>query len=182
MSAKEREEFLAWNEGQRSEVFDNINVLEDFCRDDVTVLRQACRVFRREFIEIGNVDVFLEAITIVSAFNKVLRKRFLKPNTIGLIPTGWYSCNVNHSKKALMWLVRKERTDGLVFHTVAMGENSDCQNYPPVCGRLLSRNEQGVRVQRQLLAWHTCLQSRDFAILNGVTLRAMNKQWQDSKG
>ena len=141
MSAKEREEFLAWNEGQRSEVFDNINVLEDFCRDDVTVLRQACRVFRREFIEIGNVDVFLEAITIVSAFNKVLRKRFLKPNTIGLIPTGWYSCNVNHSKKALMCLVHRiERTD-IGFHTVAVGENSDCQNYPTYLWTILPRDE-----------------------------------------
>ena len=41
-------------------VFDNRNILEAYCQDDVTVLRQACMVFRREFIEIGNVDVFTE--------------------------------------------------------------------------------------------------------------------------
>jgi len=88
MSTKERAEFLTWYEGQRSTVFDNRNILEAYCQDDVTVLRQACTVFRREFIEIGNVDVFTESVTIASACNKVLRKRFLKPNTIGRIPTG----------------------------------------------------------------------------------------------
>ena len=62
-------------------------------------------------MEIGNVDVFTESLTIASACNKVLRKRFLRPDTIGLIPTGGYSCNVNQSKKALMWLVHRERTD-----------------------------------------------------------------------
>ena len=46
---------------------------------------------------LANVDVFLEAITIASACNKVLRERFLKPNTIGLIPIGGYRCNINHS-------------------------------------------------------------------------------------
>jgi hypothetical protein len=88
MSTKEGAEFLAWYEGQRSIVFDNRNILEAYCQDDVTMLRQAYMVFRREFIEIGNVDVFTESVTIVSASNKLLRKRFLKPNTIGLIPTG----------------------------------------------------------------------------------------------
>ena len=75
-----------------------INILDAYCHDDVTVLRQDCRVFRREFIEIGNVDVFLEAITIASACNKALRNRFLKPNTIGLIPTGGYICDVTVRK------------------------------------------------------------------------------------
>ena len=35
-------------------------------------------------MEIGKIDVFLEAVTIVSAY-KVLRKQFQKPETIGLI-------------------------------------------------------------------------------------------------
>jgi G:T-mismatch repair DNA endonuclease (very short patch repair protein) len=42
----------------------------------------------------------------------VLRKRFLKPDTIGLIPSGGYSGNVNYCNKAMMWLVYRERTDG----------------------------------------------------------------------
>ena len=77
-----------------TEVFDNRRVLETYCQDDVNGLRQARRVFRRAFMQIGNIDVFLEAITIASACNKVLHKRFLKPDTIGLIPKGEDTANV----------------------------------------------------------------------------------------
>jgi len=112
MSEAERREFLACYEGQKEAVFDNRRVLEAYCQDDVTVLRQACRRFRKEFMQIRNIEVFVEAITIANACNKVLCKRFLKPDTIGLIPTGGYSGTVNYSKKALMWLVYREMMDG----------------------------------------------------------------------
>jgi len=46
-------------------------------------------------MQIGNIVVFLEEITIASACNRVLRKRFMKLDTIGLIPTGGYGCNVH---------------------------------------------------------------------------------------
>ena len=68
-------------------------------------------MFRREFMQTGHIDVFVESITIASAYNKVLRKRFLKPDTIGLIPTGGYSCNNRYSKKALKWLLHMEETN-----------------------------------------------------------------------
>jgi hypothetical protein len=55
--------------------------------------------------------VFLESVTIASACNKVLRKKFLKPETVGLIPPGGYSANQRYSKKALMWLLHMEQTD-----------------------------------------------------------------------
>ena len=63
-------------------VFDSRRGLEQYCQDDVTVLREACRVFRREFLEVENIEVFLEALTIASACSKVLRKKFLKPEMI----------------------------------------------------------------------------------------------------
>ena len=112
MSEGESREFMTWYNKEKVKVFDNRHVLEQYCRDDVTVLRQACRVFGREFLEIDNIEVFLEALTIASARNKVLRKKFLKPETIGLIPPGGYSANRRYSKKALMWLLHMERTDG----------------------------------------------------------------------
>ena len=90
MREEEREEFLLWYESQRSETFDNRNVLESYSQDDFTVIRQASRVFRREFMLSGHIDVFVESITIASACNNVLRKRFLKSDTIGLNPTGGY--------------------------------------------------------------------------------------------
>ena len=46
----EREEFLAWYESRKTRPFHNKKVLEIYCQDDVTVLRQSCRYFRREFV------------------------------------------------------------------------------------------------------------------------------------
>jgi len=63
-------------------------------------------------MQAGHIDVFVESITIESARNMVLRKRFLKPDTIGLIPTWGYTCNNRYSKKALIWLLHMEETDG----------------------------------------------------------------------
>jgi hypothetical protein len=61
---------------------------------------------------IANIDVIQESVTIASACNKVLRKLFLKPDTIGMIPRGWYIGNKNYSRKAMRWLVYSEQADG----------------------------------------------------------------------
>jgi len=113
MRDDERKEFLVWYESQRSETFDNRNVLESYSQDDVTILWQSCRVFRQELMHTGHIDVFVESITIASACNNVLRKRFLKPDTIGLFPTVVYSCNNRYSKKSVMWLLHMEETEGV---------------------------------------------------------------------
>jgi hypothetical protein len=63
-------------------------VQESYCQDDVAVLRQAFQVFRREFMQTGNMELFLEAITIACARNKVFSKRLLKQDAMGLILTG----------------------------------------------------------------------------------------------
>ena len=82
-------EFLSWYEAvAKSEVFDNRRVLERYCQADVTVLRQACRTFRRHYLKIGNVEVFLESITTASACKKSFRKQLLQPDRRGIIPVG----------------------------------------------------------------------------------------------
>jgi hypothetical protein len=75
MNYSERKDFLAWYENRKSSsaIFDNRRILEQYFQDDVTVLRQACQACRREFKQIGKIDVFLESTTIASAFYKVLR-------------------------------------------------------------------------------------------------------------
>jgi len=60
MQEDERKEFHVWYESQRSETFDNRHVLETYCQDKVTELRQACRVFWRKFMHTGHIDVFVE--------------------------------------------------------------------------------------------------------------------------
>jgi hypothetical protein len=75
MSESERREFLSWYETTtKNEAFDNRRVLEIICQADLTVLREACRTFIRHFLLIGNVEVFLESMTIASACNKAFQK------------------------------------------------------------------------------------------------------------
>jgi hypothetical protein len=102
MHESERKQFLMWYEtAAKKEVFDKRRVLESYCQADVTVLREACRTFRRHFLQIGNAEVFLESMTIASACNKLFRKKLLKTNRIGLIPVGDYTDNSKQSRKAL---------------------------------------------------------------------------------
>jgi hypothetical protein len=113
MSESERKEFLSWYEtAVKNQVFDDRRVIESYRQADVTVLREACRTFRRNFLQIGNVDVFLESMTIASACNKVFRKKFLLPDWIGIIPTGGYTDNRKQSKKAIAWLMLEEWKEG----------------------------------------------------------------------
>jgi hypothetical protein len=75
MGEGDRRDFMAWYDQQKDNVFGNRRVLEQYCQDIVTVLRQECQSLRRDFIKIGNVKVFLEALTFASACNNVLRKK-----------------------------------------------------------------------------------------------------------
>ena len=73
MSAGDRTGFLEWYDSQRSVLSVNRRVLEAYCQNDVTMWRQACQVFRRDFLQVGSIDKFHASVTIASAFNKVLR-------------------------------------------------------------------------------------------------------------
>ena len=59
-------------------------------------------MLRDEYIQVGNMDVFHESVTIASACNMFMSKRFLKTNTIGLIRSGGYTGYINYSKNAIM--------------------------------------------------------------------------------
>jgi len=93
MGEEERRDFLAWYDDSRKseEPFENRRVLETYCQNDVSAPRQTCRVFRRNFMHIGNIEVFLESKTKSSACNKLFRKRILQSDTIGLIPIKGYT-------------------------------------------------------------------------------------------
>jgi len=103
---------------------------EKILQDDVTVLRKTCRVFHGEFMHIGNIEIFLESITFASAFNKLLRKRFLLPDTIGLITTGGCTCNNNYSKKALMWLLHLQQMNGVKIMLCRNGREYRVPEFP----------------------------------------------------
>ena len=112
MGGSERRDFLSWYEDQKSEDFDNRHVLEFFLascrhRPEASVLSIQAWIYSN-----WEHRSVLESVTIASACNKVFRKRFLKPDTIFLIPTGGYIGNVNYRKIALMSLVYREKKNG----------------------------------------------------------------------
>ena len=96
--------FLEWYGGQKNKIFRNKEELLAYCMDDVNVLRQACCAFRNLFLKLVKMDPFRQAITISSICNKVFRTTFLKPDTAGIIPRGWYRMGDRQSVEALQWL------------------------------------------------------------------------------
>jgi len=129
-------------------------------------------VFKRDFMQICNFEVFLESITIASACNELLRKRFLKTDTIDLMPVGGYSGNVTYSKKALMWLVHMEQLDGVkIKHARKCRE---CR-LPELPRYSVDGYCSDNRIMYELLGcfWHGCVKCqtfRDIPTMNGDTL------------
>ena len=48
-------EFMTWYDRQKDDLFDNRRFLEQYYQDEVTAELQACQIFGREFIGIGNI-------------------------------------------------------------------------------------------------------------------------------
>ena len=138
-------------------------------------------IYRRHFIEIGNIEVFLEAYTVASACNKVLRKMFLKSYTIGLIPAGGYSCNQNYSKKAFTWLLYMEQIDGC---RISHARNGREYGLPELPFYSLDGYSPETRTVYEFFGCyyhgHTCRPFRDLCTSGGDTLveryeRTMNR-------
>jgi G:T-mismatch repair DNA endonuclease (very short patch repair protein) len=115
--------------------------------------------------------VFLESITIASACNKVLRKQFMKPDTIGLIPAGGYSSGANYSKKSITWLLYKHQTDGENILHARNGREFRLPELPHL--RVDGYCPQTRKVYEFLgCFWHghVCKQFRDVPTMGGDTL------------
>jgi hypothetical protein len=116
MSGDERAKFLAWHEEQKGKIFNNKKENFDYCKDEVNVLRQACFAFRNVFLKLVEMDPFRQAVTISSICNKVFRTKFLKPDTIGIIPKGGYRIGVRQSIEAIKWLAYISQTRDNIIH------------------------------------------------------------------
>ncbi|KAK5643501.1 hypothetical protein RI129_007346 [Pyrocoelia pectoralis] len=125
LKCNDREALLAWYEGKVAEnyIFDFKKEFVEYCVSDVDILAQACLKFRQLMIKEGNVCPFTESVTLPSACNKIFRRNFLKPNTIGLIPKGGYRQCDNQSKIATQWLLLEERDRRInITHSVKQKE------------------------------------------------------------
>ena len=108
---KDRQALLKWYEEQKDKVFDMAKEMYEYCLSDVELLRRGCLAFRKEFLSTTEEDPFENCLTISMACMRVFRTKFLKPNTIALVPHGGYN-NDTQSTKALKWLKWMEHRDG----------------------------------------------------------------------
>uniref|UniRef100_A0ABD2W618 DNA-directed DNA polymerase n=1 Tax=Trichogramma kaykai TaxID=54128 RepID=A0ABD2W618_9HYME len=112
MSTSEREKFLAWYEIARTQIFDIRKEEIEYCRMDVEILRRACLEFCQIMLDLAGVDPFVQATTIASACSYMFREKFLKENTIALIPPAGYRRCDTHLQIAIEWLLLCEHELG----------------------------------------------------------------------
>ena len=110
-------------------------------------------------------------MNIATAFNKVLRKRFLVPNTIGLIPLVGYTINVKYSNKAIIRLMYSEQTDGC---TIWLAINAHEYRTPQIPNLSVDGFCAETRTVYEYFEWlfhgHTGLPYRDVTSLGGDKL------------
>ncbi|KAG5864370.1 hypothetical protein JTB14_034245 [Gonioctena quinquepunctata] len=122
--AQARGELMKWH---ADKVAENYNFhfqkeIEEYCISDVDILTESCLKFRDLLISETQVCPFMEATTIASACNKVYRRNFLKPNTIGIIPKRGYRWRDNQSKIAIQWMVWEEHQRCIDIQHAAKGQ------------------------------------------------------------
>ena len=98
MAPAERAAFIDWYENTSpGYIFDFQKEIVEYCQMDVEILRRACIQFGKIFLEVGETDPLITACTIASACSYLFRKKFLNPNTIGIIPPTGYRRADKHS-------------------------------------------------------------------------------------
>ena len=94
---------------KRGVQYDFAKEMEDYCRSDVQLLQAGCEAFAAEFESHAGFNPFEKCVTIASACHLYWRKHCIEEDTIAVEPLkGWRGANVNHSFKALQWLMYEE--------------------------------------------------------------------------
>ena len=113
MKPEAREKFMTWHQEQvdNNYVFDFRHEILKYCRSDVDILAECCKLYREMFKLVtsmdGDVDTGMDpfdtAITIAAYCMQVYRTKFLQKDTIALLPQ-----HQQHKRKqsheALQWL------------------------------------------------------------------------------
>ena len=111
MSEKKKKELEEWYTKQ---VRDNVKYdfkkeMEQYCCSDVALLQAGCEAFAAEFESHAGFNPFEKCVTIASACHLYWRKHCLQEETIAVEPLkGWRGSNINHSTKAIQWLMYEE--------------------------------------------------------------------------
>ncbi|KAJ8672391.1 hypothetical protein QAD02_003650 [Eretmocerus hayati] len=101
MSVSERAEFEEWYPSVCHGTFNLQAELLKYCKQDVTVLRQAILNFRDMFIEMTNVCPFTGPVTLTGAYTAAFMTTFMEDKVIGVIPARGYVRADEQSRKAI---------------------------------------------------------------------------------
>ena len=113
MKPEAREKFMAWHQEQvnNNYVFDFRHEILKYCRSDVDILAQCCRLYRELFKKVTSMDGDVEtgidpfdSVTTIAAYcMQVYRTKFLQKDTIALLPQH-QQFKRKQSHEALQWL------------------------------------------------------------------------------
>ena len=121
MKPEAREKFMAWHQEQveNNYVFDFQHEILKYCRSDVDILAQCCKLCREMFMHVTDttnddtgLDPFDSAITIAAYCMQVYRTKFLKKDTIALLPQH-QELKRKQSHEALQWLSYTAEKEGI---------------------------------------------------------------------
>ena len=121
MKPEAREKFLTWHQEQveNNYVFDFQEEILKYCRSDVDILAECCKLYREMFMHVTDtthddtgLDPFDKAITIAAYCMQVYRTKFLKKDTIALFPQH-QELKRTQSHEALQWLSYTANKEGI---------------------------------------------------------------------
>lgn len=153
MTENNRTEFVRWHDDltQQNYVFDFSKEMLEYCENDVDILRRACLVFRKIFVQIAEMCPFFEASTIAAACMHVFRSKFLKKDMIGIIPPGGYRHMAKQSLQALKWLLLEERNRNIVIqHSARFSE------FRLPEGQYIDGYYEGINGDKIVFEYHGC--------------------------
>ena len=121
MKPEAREKFMVWHQEQvdNNYVFDFRHEILKYCRSDVDILAECCKLYRGMFMEATDtgkdetgMDPFDTATTIAAYCMQVYRTKFLQKDTIALLPQHQHFKR-KQSHEALQWLSYTAEKEGI---------------------------------------------------------------------
>ena len=137
MKPEAREAFMTWHQEQvdNNYVFDFQHEILEYCRSDVDILAECCKLYRemlKEATDTGNdetgIDPFDTATTIAGYCMQVYRTKFLQKDTIALLPE-YQQLKRKQSHEALQWLSYTAEKEGIRIQHDRNGGEKRVGNY-----------------------------------------------------
>ena len=138
MKPEAREKFMTWHQEQvdNNYVFDFRHEILKYCRSDVDILAECCKLYREMLkgatsmdgdVETG-IDPFDTATTIAGYCMQVYRTKFLQKDTIALLPQH-QQLKRKQSHEALQWLSYTAEKEDIHIQHVRNGGEKRVGNY-----------------------------------------------------